>query len=119
MASAAGTFVDVASLALLFSFGLAAGLAAATGYALGTLVHWLVSSRFVFPDRLADAGLRRGSQQILFVASALFGIGLTAAIVDWGVAAGLHLLLAKAIAMIASFLAVFLVRLIIVFRAQP
>jgi putative flippase GtrA len=98
--------------------GLAAALAAAIGYATGTLVHWLVSSRFVFPDRLADAGLQRGGQQILFIASAVLGIALTSAIVSWGVEAGVHVLLAKAAAMIVSFMAVFLVRLTIVFRLR-
>lgn len=118
VASATGTIVDVACLSLLYAMGLAAALAAAIGYATGTLVHWLVSSRFVFPDRLADAGLQRGGQQILFIASAVLGIALTSAIVSWGVEAGVHVLLAKAAAMIVSFMAVFLVRLTIVFRLR-
>ncbi len=118
VASATGTAVDLTSLSLLYAAGLAAGGAAAIGYALGTLAHWLVSSRFVFPDRLAEAGLRRGAQQVLFIASAILGIGMTSLIVSWGVAGGIHILAAKAIAMIASFVAVFLVRLTIVFRAS-
>ena len=118
VASASGTLVDIASLSMLYAVGVAAGIAAAVGYAVGTLVHWLVSSRFVFPDRLADAGLKRGGQQVLFVASAVLGIALTSAIVSWGVEAGAHILLAKAVAMTASFIAVFLARLTIVFRAR-
>lgn len=118
VASASGTVVDVASLSLFYSIGVPAGFAAAIGYAIGTLVHWLISSRFVFPDRLADAGLRRGGQQVLFVASAVLGIALTSAIVSWGVEAGAHILLAKAVAMTASFVAIFLVRLTIVFRTR-
>jgi len=118
VASAAGTLVDIAILSLLYGFGVAAGIAAAIGYAIGTLVHWLVSSRYVFPDRLADAGLRRGGQQVLFIASAALGIALTSLIVSWSVEAGAHIALAKATAMTASFFAVFLVRLTIVFRRR-
>ena len=98
--------------------GVAAGLAAGCGYAIGTIAHWFVSSRFVFPDRLADAGLKRGGQQIMFVASAMLGIAMTTAIVDAAFEAGAPLWLAKAAAMAASFVAVFLIRLTIVFRAR-
>ncbi|MBO6609502.1 GtrA family protein [Altererythrobacter sp.] len=118
MASASGTAIDLASLWLLYSMGVGAGLAAATGYALGTAAHWFVSSRFVFPDRLANVGLKRGWQQVLFVVSAICGIATTGMIVGWGVAAGAPLWLAKGAAMAASFLAVFLMRLTIVFRAR-
>lgn len=96
-----------------------AAVAAVIGYAVGTLVHWLISSRVVFPDRLAEAGLKRGGQQILFVGSALLGMGLTALVVGWGDAAGFDPRLAKLAAMGLSFLTVWLVRLTVVFRANP
>lgn len=118
MASAAGTLVDLGTLSLLYAAGGSAGLAAGIGYALGTLAHWLVSSRFVFPDRLADAVLKRGGQQVLFVVSAMLGIGITSAVVSCSVEAGANIVLAKALAMVSSFLVVFLVRLTIVFRAR-
>ena len=116
VASASGTAVDLGGLALLYAAGMSAGLAAGIAYAFGTIVHWLVSSRFVFPDRLADAGLKRGGQQLLFVASAIVGIGLTGVIVGAGVDAGAPIWLAKAVAMVSSFLAVFMIRLTFVFR---
>lgn len=43
---------------------------------------------------------------------------MTGVIVDWGVTAGAPLWLAKGAAMAASFFAVFLMRLTIVFRAR-
>lgn len=118
VASFAGTVVDLGGLALLVALDMAAGAAAGLSYALGTIVHWLVSSRFVFPDRLADAGFKRGGQQLLFVGSALLGIAITSLVISWGVAAGLHLAAAKGAAMLSSFLAVFMIRLTIVFRAR-
>lgn len=116
LASASGALVDIGSFLLLYGLGLAATLAAVAGYALGTLVHWLVSSRVVFPDRLARPGLRREWQQVLFIASALLGVGLTALVVSRGVAVGVDPRLAKLAAMALSFLTVWLVRLTIVFR---
>lgn len=118
LASASGTVVDLGSFLLLYAAGMIATVAAVIGYALGTLVHWLISSRVVFPDRLAEAGLKRGGQQILFVGSAILGMGLTALVVAWGEAAGFDPRLAKLAAMALSFLAVWLVRLTIVFRAS-
>lgn len=96
--------------------GMLAGLAAALGYAIGTLVHWLISSRFVFPDRLSEPGLKRSGQQAMFIASALLGLGLTTLIVSSADAAGLDPRIAKLFAMGLSFLTVWLVRLTWVFR---
>ncbi len=118
VASLAGTAVDLGCFFLLYAQGLWAGLAAAIGYACGTLVHWLVSSRFVFPDRLSEAGIRRGGQQALFVISALIGLGLTALIVGGAEAAGSDPRLAKIFAMGVSFLSVWLIRLTLVFRRK-
>lgn len=118
LASASGTVIDLGSFLLFYSAGMIAGLAAAIGYALGTLVHWLVSSRVVFPDRLAEAGLQRGGQQAMFGVSAILGLGLTAAIVTGADAAGFDPRLAKLAAMAVSFLIVWLVRLNVVFRPQ-
>lgn len=118
LASASGTIVDLGSFLLLYSAGMLAGFAAVIGYALGTLVHWLISSRVVFPDRLAAAGLERGGQQAMFLVSAIVGLGLTAAIVTGADAAGFDPRLAKLGAMLASFLIVWLLRLRVVFRER-
>ncbi len=116
VASALGTIVDLGSFLLLYSLGMLAGVAAAIGYASGTLMHWLISSRFVFPDRLSKPGLKRGGQQVLFVVSALLGLGLTTLIVSMADAEGFDPRLAKLFAMGVSFLTVWLVRLTVVFR---
>lgn len=115
-ASLSGTVVDIGSLVLLVSTGVPAGVGAAIGYIMGTLVHWIISSRIVFPDRLANPGLRRGGQQFLFVVSALLGLGLTTFVVSTATAQGAHLLAAKLGAMVVSFMTVWLVRLKVVFR---
>lgn len=109
---------DLGAFLLLYAAGVFSGLAAVIGYALGTLVHWLISSRAVFPDRLADPGLQRGGQQAAFVLSAVLGLGLTAAIVTGADTAGFDPRLAKVVAMGMSFLTVWLVRVTIVFRAE-
>lgn len=118
LASATGTIVDLLSFLFLYSLGLLAGLAAAIGYALGTVVHWYISSRFVFADRLSKPGLERGGQQAMFVASALLGLGLTTLIVSSADAAGMDPRIAKLFAMGLSFLTVWLVRLTLVFRKR-
>ena len=110
--------VDLGCFLLLFWAGVLAGLAAVIGYAAGTLVHWAISSRVVFPDRLAAPGMKRGGQQALFVLSAILGLGLTAAIVTGADIAGFDPRLAKLAAMAASFFTVWLVRLTIVFRPR-
>lgn len=118
VASLAGTAADLGCFLLLYSQGMLAGLGAAIGYACGTLIHWLVSSRFVFSDRLSEAGIKRGGQQALFVISALIGLGLTTLIVSMAEAAGSDPRLAKLFAMGLSFLSVWLIRLMLVFRQR-
>ena len=118
VASFAGTVIDLGGLALLYSVGVSAGIAAGLAYGTGTIAHWFVSSRFVFPDRLARLGYPRGGQQILFVTSAILGLAITAWVVDALTRATWDIALAKAAAMIVSFLAVFTMRLLIVFRAR-
>ena len=118
VASLAGTAADLGCFLLLYSQGMLAGLAAALGYACGTLIHWLVSSRFVFSDRLSEPGLKRGGQQALFIISALIGLGLTTLIVSAAEAAGSDPRLAKLVAMGLSFLTVWVIRLNLVFRKR-
>ena len=118
VASLAGTAADLGCFLLLYSQGMLAGLAAALGYACGTLIHWLVSSRFVFSDRLSEAGLKRGGQQALFIISALIGLGLTTLIVSAAEDAGSDPRLAKLVAMGLSFLTVWVIRLNLVFRKR-
>lgn len=114
-ASATGTMIDLSLYAGLIAAGMVAGLAAALGYATGTVWHWLVSSRIVFADRLAKPGRNRARQQVWFAASALLGLGLTTAIVTSMTGLGFGPAPAKFAAMCAAFTTVWLVRLLFVF----
>jgi putative flippase GtrA len=98
------------------ALGLEAALAAAAGYALGILAHWLVSSRAVFTAGVAERGPERNRQKALFVGSALAGLALTTAIVGIGSALGLDPRLAKLLAIGASFTLTWLLRERVVFR---
>ncbi|MDY7099407.1 MAG: GtrA family protein [Pseudomonadota bacterium] len=114
-ASLTGTLIDLAAFSLLVSGGIAAGIAAACGYALGTLWHWQVSSRFVFADRLANKGRGRMRQQALFLASAIMGLVVTVCVVTLAVQIGASAGAAKFAAMCVAFTSVWLTRLLLVF----
>lgn len=117
-ASIGALAVDVGSFLALMAAGLAAAPASAIGYSLGILAHWLMSSRAVFQDNVAAGGIKRTQQKALFVISALIGLALTIAIVgasDW---AGGDPRLAKAVAIVVSFFATWLLRSKVVFRAE-
>ena len=114
-ASASGTVIDLIVFGALLWVGSGTGLAAASGYALGTVWHWLITSRRVFPDRLAAQGDARRRQQVLFFASGALGLALTICVVKIGVLQGLDPAHAKFAAMCASFTSVWLVRLLFVF----
>ena len=115
LASAIALAADFACFSLFVDGGLAPTPAAGMGYVIGTAVHWLVSSRAVFSDRLAGAGAPRVQQQGLFLASSLAGLGLTMAVVAAGTALGLDPRLAKGAAIIVSFQATYLLRRHVVF----
>ena len=110
--------VDVGSFLAFMGLGLAAAPASAIGYSLGILAHWLLSSRAVFQDSVAEGGMERTKQKALFVISALVGLALTAAIVQVGDWSGAHPLVGKGVAIIVSFIATWLLRSKIVFRAE-
>jgi putative flippase GtrA len=75
------------------------------GYAAGLMVHWMISSRYVF-------GVGEGShrQRAGFVASALVGMALTVTIVAAVTAMGGSPALGKLLSVPASFLAVYAIR---------
>lgn len=115
LASAGGTVIDLMAFGLLVWGGIGVGIAAASGYALGTVWHWQMTSRTVFPDRLAQTGEGRMRQQALFFATALMGLVLTTCVVKIGVLQGVDPVYAKIAAMCASFTSVWLLRLMFVF----
>ncbi|MFD1106176.1 GtrA family protein [Sphingobium olei] len=92
------------------------GGAACAGYLFGILVHWALSVRFVFQDRVN--GRASHAQRLSFALSALLGLGVTVGTVSLAIQAGLPAAPAKAIAVIASFTLVYLVRKHVVFSAS-
>lgn len=117
-ASASGTVIDLMGFALLLNGGFGVGISAATGYLLGTLWHWEVTSRTVFADRIAADTRGRRRQQAQFFASGMLGLILTTCIVKLGTLQGFDAAPAKFAAMCASFTSVWLVRLLLVFAEE-
>ena len=118
LASVGALAVDFGSFLALMALGMVAAPASAIGYSLGILAHWLMSSRAVFQDRVAQGGNERSKQKALFVLSALVGLALTTAIVgaaDWS---GFDPRAAKLVAIGVSFTATWLIRAKIVFRGD-
>lgn len=117
LASVGALAVDMSTFLALLAIGMWPAGASAVGYAAGIAAHWLMSSRAVFADRIADRGLARTQQKVLFVASALLGLGLTTGIVFAGDSAGLDPRAAKLVAIAVSFAATWLLRSRIVFSS--
>ena len=118
LASVGALAVDFGSFLAFMALGVMAAPASAVGYSLGILAHWLMSSRAVFQDRVAEAGNERSKQKALFVISALVGLALTTAIVGLGDWSGIDPRGAKLVAIAVSFIATWLIRSKIVFREE-
>ena len=106
---------DVAIFSTLLAIGIGAAIASALGYCAGIVIHWLVSSNFVFTGK-ARTGAALQWQRILFAGSAFLGLAITVATVAIFSGWGLHPVAAKAIAIIISFIAVYAARKWGVFR---
>jgi putative flippase GtrA len=118
LASVGALAVDLGSFLVLLSMGLMAAGASAFSYSLGILAHWLLSSRTVFHDSVAERGIERTRQKAMFVVSALLGLTLTTAIVGGADFAGFDPRPAKLAAVVASFLLTWTLRSKIVFRER-
>lgn len=81
-------------------------IAALGGYAVGLIVHWIVSIRFVFD---LD-GRPTHAQRIGFVISAAVGLGITLSLVGALSAVGTAPAVAKLLAVPVSFLSVYAIR---------
>jgi len=114
-ASAVSLGVDFAIFMVALSVGVPPALAAACGYIVGIVCHWLISSRMVFVGHVAEDSASRRNQQALFVLSALVGLGITTGIVGIGSRYGLDPRVAKGIAIVVSFQATYLIRKKLVF----
>ena len=116
VASVAALAIDMGTFLALLSLQFAAAPASAIGYSIGIVTHWLISSRAVFVETVAERGPQRTRQKALFVGSALVGLALTTLIVGAGDLAGLDPRVAKLFAIGVSFLATWLLRSKVVFR---
>ena len=114
-ASAVSLGVDFAVFIAAMSAGVPPALAAACGYVVGIVSHWLISSRMVFVGHVAEDSASRRHQQALFVVSALVGLGITTGIVGLGSRYGLDPRVAKGIAIVVSFQATYVLRKKVVF----
>ena len=114
-ASAVSLGVDFAIFMAALSVGVPPALAAACGYIVGIVCHWLISSRMVFVGHVAEDSASRRNQQALFVLSALVGLGITTGIVGIGSRYGLDPRVAKGIAIVVSFQATYVIRKRVVF----
>ena len=119
LASVGALAVDMGSFLGLMALGLAATPASAAGYTLGILAHWLLSSRAVFTGRVAQSGIARTRQKVLFVVSALAGLALTTGIVAAAQALSIDPRAGKLVAIVASFTLTWWLRNRLVFRAIP
>ena len=117
LASIGALAVDMSTFLALLAIGTWPAGASAVGYGAGIVAHWLMSSRAVFSDRVAERGMARTQQKVLFVASALLGLGLTTGIVFAGDTAGIDPRAAKLVAIAVSFAATWLLRSKVVFSA--
>ena len=114
-ASAVSLGVDFAIFMMALSIGVPPALAAACGYIVGIVSHWLISSRMVFVGQVAQSTAARRQQQALFILSALVGLGITTGIVGLGTRYGLDPRIAKGIAIVVSFQATYVLRKKVVF----
>lgn len=116
LASVGALAVDMGSFLALLALGTVPVVASASGYSLGIVAHWLLSSRAVFTGSVAAERGARTRQKALFVGSALVGLALTTLIVGAGTALGLNSRLSKLVAIGASFVATWLLRKRVVFQ---
>lgn len=114
------TLVSVAALALDFAVYLALVLALGSptfagvvGYAMGLVLHYTLSVRFVFDAAATQKSMRRTFAE--FVVSGIVGLGLTASVIWAATSFGVPAIGAKGLAVVVSFLAVFALRHAIVF----
>ena len=114
LVSALALALDFTVYLALTTWGTSPPLAGAIGYALGTGLHYLLSTRFVFDARATDKVQARLFGE--FALSGLAGMGITALVIALATeGAGLAALPAKVLAATASFLVVFALRRTVVF----
>ena len=116
LASVGALAVDVGLFLVLLSAGMLAAVASAAGYSAGILAHWLLSSRTVFTDSVAERGRERTKQKALFVISAFAGLAVTTATIGAADYMAFDPRPAKLVAIVLSFSVTWLLRSRVVFR---
>ncbi len=115
LASVISLAFDVALFMVLVEFAMTPGWASAAGYTAGIVVHWLISSSFVFPGKTKQ-GAALQLQRVGFLSTAIFGLAITVGMVSWLTELGAMPVIAKGAAVFVSFFAVYLTRKYGVFR---
>lgn len=115
LASIVSLAFDVALFMVLVAFLFDPGWASAAGYSAGILVHWMISSNFVFPGK-ARVGAALQLQRLGFIGTAVLGLGITVSMVSWLTELGFLPVVAKGSAVFVSFFVVYLFRKFGVFR---
>jgi len=115
LASIVSLAFDVALFMVLVAFMTDPGWASAAGYTAGIVVHWLISSSFVFPGKTKD-GAALQLQRLGFIGTAVLGLGITVSIVSSLTGFGILPVVAKGAAVFVSFFAVYAARKYGVFR---
>jgi putative flippase GtrA len=109
---------DLASYFLLIAGGWPVFVAGVTGYAIGMLVHFVLSRRFVF-ERAACA---KSEPRLFgeFALSGVAGLAVTASVIATATGAfAASPVTAKLSAVIMSFIVVYSIRRLVVFAAAP
>lgn len=115
LASIVSLAFDVALFMVLVAFASDPGWASAGGYSVGIVVHWMISSTFVFPGKTRMGGALQ-LQRIGFIGTAVLGLGITVSIVSGLTELGILPVVAKGAAVFVSFFAVYVTRKYGVFR---
>ncbi|MEC3912675.1 GtrA family protein [Sphingobium sp. CR2-8] len=106
LASICALASDLSLFLTLDHGGASPAIATLGGYAIGLVVHWVISTRFVFD-------LQNGpthAQRLGFVVSAAVGMGITLALVTLLSAVGMAPAIAKLLSVPVSFLSVYAIR---------
>ncbi|MCR2832417.1 GtrA family protein [Parerythrobacter lacustris] len=117
IASVVALAIDMGTFLAFLALAIPPAPASALSYSIGIVTHWLISSRAVFTETVAQRGPQRTRQKALFVGSALVGLTITTLIVGVSDLAGADPRYAKLAAIVVSFAATWLLRSRVVFRA--
>lgn len=116
VASVISLGVDLAGFLLMLQLNVPAVQASMLGYISGLAVHWLLSSRLVFANKIPSTVAARARQKLFFVLSALIGLAITAALIKCGLQLGINPGLSKLAAIAVSFNVTYMLRHELIFR---